>query len=284
MNALDKKEVYNIQKLRLEGNSYKEIAKVIKRSPATVLKYSNNVILSVDAEERIRKKEQVSQIQFVKKYAKEKEITDSPLDEDKANLLGHLFFDGSVSISGTSYRINYTNASLPAIESFIKRVSKTYSIIPSKLQVEKRKSVYYQTSFSSKKLVNKLNNSFGSFSTKNNIGIPQIIKDSSEGIRCAFMRAFWDDEGSISCRGVLQGCSKSERMIDDLVNLHKGLGIKCTKCESRGCYYINISKKKANMILFSKKIGFEFGKITRGINKEKFKKEVLSNFVSKMGG
>jgi LAGLIDADG-like domain len=95
--------------------------------------------------------------------------------------------------------------------------------------------------------------------------------------KCAsiqFLKAFWDDEGCITTdRLRIHGALMSENMIDDIIYLHRKLGIQCAKWKnsSNGSYVISIVNNRANINKFADTINFEFSLITKGKSKGKFK-------------
>lgn len=283
MHKLSEEKINQVQRLRKQGIAYKKIAKRLKIGCGSALKYAESVKLSKEAKLKLKKNESENWAKFVRKYAKEKEITDISLNAVKANIIGHLFFDGSVSINkGGKYRITYTNSSRKSLDCFIKNICAIYSIGAPKIQKHSGKTPVFHVEFYSKKLVKSLIDYSHSFSTTKNIGVPGDIKNATEEVVIGFMKAFWEDEGSIRYDGSIVGSSMSEKMIEDLIDLHESLNIKCTKQRnnSNGCFTIYIRDKMNNKLRFAEKIGFSQGKITRGKNKGRFKNDILFGSVS----
>ncbi|GEM_PF-6161096 len=69
----------------------------------------------------------------------------------------------------------------------------------------------------------------------------------------------------------------SENMIDELIFIHRRLGIQCTKWENsnNGSFVVNITNNKHNIKKFAELINFEFSLITKGKSKGKLKRELL---------
>jgi len=285
MKELTKKKIESITHLRKKGHGYKAIAKRLYLSPSTVHKYARQTKLSKIAKLKLTKNQSIREQKFAKVFAKSKEIKTPHLDEKLAFVLGHLFFDGSVSkISNGQYRFNYTNSSYPAVMAFITNIHNVFGISSHSLLVQKGKNVdWYMATFSSKKVWTFVKQFSFSFSTKENIGIPNQIKEATQKIQRAFLRTFWDDEGSVSHTGALSGSSKSELMIDDLITMHHLLGIKSRKSinKTSGCYNINLGQRLEKQIKFQKSINFRFGKVTKGHNVGRFKKDVLQKIIYK---
>lgn len=196
-----------------------------------------------------------------------------------ARLLGHAFFDGCVVAREGKYILNYTNASQNAVNFFIKLVKLKYGLNPSYCTDFKRHTTrIFTAEFYCKKLYFHLLNYSNSFSTKNEIGIPDLIKQGFDECKIQFLKAFWDDESCIDVRGRLSGCSKSEKMIFDLVELHAQFGIICTKSKNlKGISVLRILNNSRS--IFAEKINFDFGIICRGYNKGRLKKDVLNSFI-----
>ncbi len=99
-----------------------------------------------------------------------------------------------------------------------------------------------------------------------------------------FIKAFWDDEGCITTgRLRIHGALMWENMIDDLIYVHRKLGIECTKWKNsyNGSFVINITNNSDNIRKFSKVINFEYSLITKGKSKGKLKKELLQRKIEK---
>ncbi|MBS3057039.1 MAG: hypothetical protein J4415_00245 [Candidatus Diapherotrites archaeon] len=278
MDSISNEKISQISFLRSKGASYKKIARTIGVASATASKYGQHIILSENYKKQLIENENKNRERFARTYAKEKEISLPNLDENLASVLGHLFFDGNVSKFNGKYILQYTNSSEVAIKQFIKKVSTLFSIAPAKIQTFKNKNIWYQVYFYSKKAVMFVERYSKTFSTKQAVGVPPAVMSASDNIKSAFLRAFWDDEGSISKVGYICGCSKSEPMINDLVVMHELLGVNCTKRtdNKKGSYTIYILNNIENIINFSKKVGFEYGLITKGINSGRYKKDVLN--------
>ncbi len=284
MRRLNKDIISKICLLRKKGRGFKTIAKQLNLSPATIHKYAKEIKLSKSAKYKLIKSQRKRQEAFRQSFAQEKDINEPELDEQLANILGHLFFDGSVPKEHNGkYLLNYTNSSLEAISNFVNSVENAFQIKPQKIQKTKGKNVdWYEVCFSSKKAWQFVRTFSKSFSTKENVGIPKQIFDAQESVKCAFLRAFWDDEGTIGYIGYLTGASKSEKMIIDLVKMHCSLGLNCTKTSSKKVvvHTIRIRKELKNFMLFSKKVGFGYGRVIRGHNLGRFKKDVLQDIIN----
>ncbi|PIN85694.1 MAG: hypothetical protein COV47_00825 [Candidatus Diapherotrites archaeon CG11_big_fil_rev_8_21_14_0_20_37_9] len=251
MQKLGAATISNIRFQRLYGVGYKTIAKALGLSPATVFKYAATLPLSNFAQENILASEKDNQIKFAEKFAKEKSIIYPKVDEYFVNLLGHLFFDGSVYQSGKKYVLSYTNSSLLAIKNFEFLIGYCFSLTPSKLICYTGiKIPWFESKVYSKKAYNYLLNVSSSFSTSDPVGVPKIIFDSSTEIKSAFLVAFWDDEGCISNTGCLSGSSNSLKMISDLVKLHDSLGIKCHKLTQKRHKSQIIADQQSNSTTF----------------------------------
>lgn|SRR3989344_5090266 len=279
MAILQSYSISLIKSLRSEGLSFKQIAKQLSLSPATVYKYAKNVVLSDAAKNKIKLVEETSRINFISKFAVQKQITLSHLDAFKSRLLGHLFFDGHVYAEG-KWKLGYTNASMAAIAFFVECVRSVYGLTENYIYQKTGVNVkVYTVDFYSKNACQDLFSFSNSFSTKQEIGIPKEILNGNETIRSSFLKAFWNDEGSVSCNGNVTGGSKSKRMIFDLKDLHKSLGVECTNyVDNKTC--VNILRiRKNSLIHFSQKIGFDYSIITKGKNIGRLKKDVLNEII-----
>lgn len=113
--------------------------------------------------------------------------------------------------------------------------------------------------------------------------IPKEIKKSEGNIKKAYLRAVFDDEGSVSKKGQIRLKMKYKSYVDDVRNLLLSLGIQCsnlifersTKINGAGnCYYFLISGQ-SNFRLFQEKVGFNHPKksavLKKALSKIKFK-------------
>ncbi|VVC00200.1 Uncharacterised protein [uncultured archaeon] len=279
--TLSEPEVSEVRSLREKGFSYHQISASLGVSPATALKYSCSVELSESASELLADLELRNWGKFAKKYSAEKEIVHPLLDEDFANLLGHLFFDGSVFTCNGKFVLNYTNASKVAIDEFISLLWKCFRLKPAIIQLLQRNNLpIFQVECYSKKAYTFLRSISPSFSTSKNARVPGLIMTSNDSIKSAFLMAFWDDEGCITHNGQLEGCSVSESMIDDLIVMHRGFGIECRKLVCNGherapLYRIVIKKSKSNFARFIAKAGFQHAIVAKGHHIGKAKKDLL---------
>ncbi|MCX6798950.1 MAG: LAGLIDADG family homing endonuclease, partial [Candidatus Diapherotrites archaeon] len=145
------------------------------------------------------------------------------------------------------------------------------------------KNVYWhEVCFMSKRAWKFVKQFSGSFSTSDDIGVPVQIKNGPPELKRNFLQSFWDDEGSISRKGVLSWFSKSKRMIDDLIEMHRALGLPCSKgyCRGSNVHIIRVNGGVNNLILFSEKIGFVHSIVTKGHNLGKLKKGVLQDIIA----
>jgi len=282
MQRFSHPQIKQIHTLRKSGLAFKKISKILQISPSTVFKYSADLSLSQKALNLLEQNQTNNQQKFVLSFAKEKTIQISKLNKNFANLLGHLFFDGSVHYCSGKFVLSYTNSSKKNIFEFIKNLNLCFNLRPSKIYSVKGKPTnWFIVQAYSKKAYLYLKSISESYSTSENARIPNCIMISTFPIKTAFLRAFWDDEGCISNDGVLVGSSNSENMIEDLITLHLELGIECkkniTKPENREPHYrIVIKNTSDNFHEFIEKIGFQYAIVTRGYNIGKYKKAVLA--------
>lgn len=279
--TLSQVQVQEIRSMRAEGLAYRKIAKKLGAGIGSVLKYSSDIELSAEQILQLKANEYGAKRIFISNFAKPKEIKAPRLNEDFANLLGHLFFDGHVMHDSGKYVLGYTNSTYAAIENFSQKLETCFALKPSKIfRVNGGKIGWFQLTAYSKNAYLFLKHISPTFSTSKKARIPQILFCANVAVKSAFMRAFWDDEGCISNAGELTGTSKSEEMVDDLVKLHQSLSIQCTKSIAHRkrwgvIYRIRISRNWENYSQFIAFVGFEHANVTRGYNIGKAKKAVL---------
>ncbi len=95
--------------------------------------------------------------------------------------------------------------------------------------------------------------------------VPDLIKDCSEEIKGAYLRAVFDDEGTISKNyGQIRLKMKYSTYVQDIKQLTESLNIECSKVVREkinekymsGCYYFTISGQY-NLKAFNDNIGFD---------------------------
>ena len=269
--------------LRRKGWPIRVVARHVGCSPYLVRKHTNCLKLSKKAKRYFEKYVRGNVMGFISTYAKESKIQiPRKMTPKLSRVLGHLFFDGCVSmkIHNHMYRVSYTNSSLELVNLFSDYVKELFGLTPQKITIKKVKINAYTVVFCSKKLHKYLLTISSTYSTSYDIGIPKIILYSKNlNVKFAFLRSFWADEGSVcKDRFVVTGSSKSKKMIYDLKKLHEDIGISPRVYYSR-CkddYELRISSLE-NLVLFERKIGFDVARVSKGTNRGKFKKDILSD-------
>ena len=188
------------------------------------------------------------------------------LNSDLAYILGVLVGDGYMDYS-TKFRSYYIGLSAVDKE-FVKQFQKSlYNFFRIKPTDEFRKSrkekwnPQYITRLCSKEACDFIN-SIGQFK-KENWAVPQIIKNSDNGIKYAFIRGFFDSEGEIDRRIGRVGASSVNLVgLNEIGNLLSGLGIRYTIIKKRDNrpnshqkYVLRIHDKNS-LELFNRLIGF----------------------------
>jgi len=285
MQRFTKKKVVLMKQLRTQGVGFKTIAKQLYCSPASVHNYAKNVPLSKQARACLIESQKKLRANFAAKYAQEKEIIYPPLSVDLARVLGHLFFDGSVAFTNGKYMLSYCNSSIELINEFVSKTCLLFSLKPAKISRYKGVNLdWYQSTFYSKKAFNFVKKFSQCFSTSKNIGIPAEIISAEDPVKESFLLAFWADEGCINNSGYLTGSSMSKKMIEDLLKLHKSIGICCKKhLNKKGkAHYLSINRTVDNYSKFYQKVGFGKAIVKIGCNLGRYKQEVLGEHLHKM--
>jgi len=188
------------------------------------------------------------------------------LTVEKVRIIAHCLFDGTVVIGDGEYKIKYTNASWGLIEQFMNDMRVVYGIDPVYVGFNKGKNhPWWEVQYCSKKVVEDLLKYSPSYSTSDGVSLPKGVSRRREFI-LTFLRAFWEDEGSIDHVGRLTTKSKSWRLIYSVRRLHRSLGIHCSIWHDRrsSVYVIYIKKKFENFRRFQEEIGFDKSIVTRG--------------------
>ncbi|MBI4158643.1 LAGLIDADG family homing endonuclease [Candidatus Woesearchaeota archaeon] len=150
------------------------------------------------------------------------------LSPQKARILGHLFFDGSVFVSDYHYTISYINSSEKLVRQFISDVGRIYGLYPSSFEIGNGSCIsFFRVKYFSKMLYQDVKKYSSSYSTRDMKHIPFKILNGNKNIKLEFLRAFWEDEGSITVKNrfKISADLKSYTFIRQLGTLHKQLGI-----------------------------------------------------------
>ncbi len=103
-----------------------------------------------------------------------------------------------------------------------------YGLLPSAVEHLSGKNIgTFKVTFSSKEMYYDLLHFSPSYSTsKETTIVPNSIVNGDVNCKVEFLKAFWEDEGSISAVGRIMGDLKSEKVIKEIVKLHNQLGLK----------------------------------------------------------
>ena len=125
---------------------------------------------------------------------------------------------------------------------------------------------------------------FQSYSTSNErCCIPNEIMNGSKAFKIIILRAFWENEGSISKSGRLAADLKSLKVIKQLSVLHNKFGLKHNICmykDNGWMYKLSLSKTIENYKRFIELGLFWKANVTKGYFIRRKKIEVLSEYFS----
>ena len=203
------------------------------------------------------------------------------LSEEKVRIMADLLFDGSVYESKYHYSVMYVNSSKELVSQFINDMKKVYSVKPS--TIEKAK-IYTRVKYYSKQIYDDLMRYFKSYSTSDNKCsiLAEILKN--ENFSLIILRAFWENEGSISKEGKLSADSKSYKVIKQLSKLHNKFWLKhniSKYWENGWAYKLSLYKTKKNYKRFIDLQLFSKSRVTKGYFKGKKKIDVLKEYYNR---
>ncbi len=264
MKKLSQGVSQNIKKLRRVGYSYKEISKITGLSVGTVFNYAKLVPVSQVGLKRLQNLEKTNQNSFIEKFGQSKPITvqHKNITIEKARILGHCLFDGFVS----EYVASYTSVSKDIAIQFMEDITKEYVMSSSLKKYESKYFPYYEIFACSKIMCDDIRKFIVNGDTRSRQMLIEEIEREDESIIAEIVRAFWEDEGSISIKGNLIGEIKNELLRDQLIKLHSKLGIQVTPYIDRtyNCHGIYVKRKRNNLAIFCEKAGFRYGIVTTG--------------------
>ena len=185
------------------------------------------------------------------------------INEDFAEILGHICGDGSISRShpgkGTGFR--YTNSEPALVNNFIRLVKDVFGEIEPNIQVRDgynytRPNYYLQYP----SVMSAFVLSVFDYKPDEDMDIPSFIFDMSKEAKARFLRAIFDDEGT-----VMKNDKKIQfglKPIKPLLNVKKllsELGIKTGGVYKGSIYKFEIAEQNS-ILLFSEIIGFKHHK------------------------
>jgi len=244
-----------IKKLRTEGLSLREISKKLNSPYSTVRRHCKNIEMSEQGKKRYH-----SKVKGVVKYIKIKE----GLNEEKVRIISNLLFDGAVYKVKSHYSVMYVNSSKELIDQFMGDMWRVYGVKPSSFEIFK---TYYRVKYLSKQIYNDLMDYFDSFSTSDpRCSIPSLILDDAR-FKIIILRAFWENEGSISKEGKLSADLINFKVIKQLSNLHNEFGLKhniSKYWKNKWAYKLFLSRSKENYQRFLDLNLLSKANVTRG--------------------
>jgi len=263
--------------LRKKGYSYAELSKISGETKKVIYRIVKGVLFSEKGMLRRQK-----ELTGITKNIKPQQLKISP---QKTRIIAHLMFDGTIFKLKYHRVMRYINSSRELISQFIQDVLEVYGLKPSAFEVlEGKTDKVFKVTFYSKEIYEDLLRYSNSYSTsKEETSIPELIFKESRDIKLEFLRAFWEDEGSISAVGRIMADLKSERVIKQIMKLHEEFSLSFKlisyKKDDQCFYKIYLSKSQENLEKFYDLNLFGKSVITHGINAKRRKVEVLKEHI-----
>lgn len=198
-----------------------------------------------------------------------------------------LLFDGTVyKDKSYHYSIMYVNCSKEIIEGFVSDMKKTYHVNPPSFETTNSQSnTYFWVKYFSKTRYENLLSYFNASSTSDeNCSIPTEIFNKKEQYKILLLRAFWENEGSISISGKLSADLKNYKVLTQLSKMHKDFGLKhyiSRYWKGGRAYKLCLNKSEEN---YGKFIDLQLSSksiFTKGYNKGRKKIDVLNEYFNK---
>jgi hypothetical protein len=204
------------------------------------------------------------------------------LNKNKVRIISNLLFDGAV-YKNHHYSIMYINSSKGLITEFRTDMRKVYGVMPSSFEIIKSEfNTYYRLKYLSKMIYHDLISYMNCFSTSSKeCIIPNSLIDD-DSYKLILLRAFWENEGSISKSGKLSADLKNFKVINQLSDFHNSLGLNnyISKYWKNGwAYKLILSQDKNNYLKFIRLKLFSKAIVTKGYYKGKKKFDVLRNYI-----
>jgi hypothetical protein len=257
--------VSRICALRKGGFSYKEVSHFVDCSVGAAYQYAKNVELSEQGKRRFLSLKKERDGDFARRFASPKQVkvVSQGLSRSKARILGHSLFDGFAD----KYYIMYANASSRLAAQFTRDLIKNYSGARPVTRVYPLKEAQLYHVY------------FGSMIASADIRAMILHADErsrqhlcgdalrgDEFILGEIVRAFWEDEGSVSEDGNIIGEIKNRELRDQLLVLHRNLGIEVSPYydSTYDMWGIYVRRRLENFEIFDRRVGFRNSIVTKG--------------------
>lgn len=183
------------------------------------------------------------------------------INEDFVEILGHICGDGTITRNNPKKGIalKYINSEPTLIKSFQKKIKKIFGNISANIQVRSGKGyrrknyvLQYPTIISCFVL------SVFNYKAKEEMELPNFIFKMSKKSKCSFLRALFDDEGTVNIKEkrIVIGL-KPQKPIEEIRNLLIHLKFHPTKIYKSGNILKISLQKNKDIILFNKIVGFK---------------------------
>ncbi len=236
--------------LRRQDMTIGEIARLTGRAKSSIYTYIKDIPLSPERRKQITKRHTVHLVTFNKARKGISALGRHPKEFHRwtpslISLVAHLLFDGEMSGRGSCV---YTNSSAVLLQQVRISMKKIYDFEPKR--VESTPGVYR---------ISYHNVELESYLKKKAVELMRVVPRLERNLQRQFLRAFFDDEGSvyfIGTKRAVRGYQHNHKTLFLVQRLLKGFGIE----SAVDVKYNEITiTKKENLKKFSVKIGFSPG-------------------------
>lgn len=207
------------------------------------------------------------------------------IDENLAEILGHICGDGTITRiqPHKGINFNYINSEPTLIKEFQNLMKQVFGNITPNILVRDEKPHYTRPNYVLQypTIISLFVLSIFDYKTKEDMTLPSFIYNMSDKTKCRFLRAIFDDEGTINDKSLVLGM-KPQHIVQGIKDLLEDIGIKTTRIRKskRGMHLIEIGKEKY-VKKFEELIGFKHprkAKILGNIIKIGWKFERYDNY------
>ena len=183
------------------------------------------------------------------------------IDENLVEILGHICGDGTITRvqPHKGINFNYINSEPTLIKEFQNLMKQVFGDITPNILVRDKKPHYRRPNYVLQypTIISLFVLSIFDYKTKENMTLPKFIFKMSKKAKCRFLRAIFDDEGTINDKSIVLGM-KPQHIIQGIKNLLEDIGIKTPKIRklNRGMHSIEI-RKGEYVKKFEELIGFK---------------------------
>lgn len=244
-------------------------------------KYAVGVTVTRAGQKRIDKRLISAQRTFTNRFAVPKPVvvTTRHLTASKARILGHILFDGFAS----QYLISYSTASKLLAQQFHRDLTANYRGIKARIRVYPSTNIdVYEVSDASVIACSDIRRFVENNDHRTSQVLANYVLGAGSRVIGEILRAFWEDEGSVTVGGNIIGSIKNRELRGQLLVLHKRMGIDVSSFVDRvnGMFGVYVRRSRPNLLHFDLTAVFRKSIVTQGHRTGSTKRSFFLEYLS----